>query len=89
MRCLAPMIIPQSCRNILEEILGSLAERLPCLKLRQHLGLGDAESVDELMIKWPRSGIVQKFPNVQGNRIVAITEGKDELIEKHYGKPVK
>ena len=57
--------------------------------LRQHIGLGDAESVDELMIKWPRSGIVQKFENVQGNRIVAITEGKNELVEKHYGKPTR
>jgi enediyne biosynthesis protein E4 len=55
--------------------------------LRQHFGLGDATSVDELTVKWPRSGIVQKFQNVAGNRIVRITEGTNELVEKHYTRP--
>ena len=52
--------------------------------LRQHFGLGDAASVDELTVKWPRSGIVQTFHNVAANRIVHITEGRDELVDKHY-----
>lgn len=57
--------------------------------LRQHFGIGDATSVDELTVKWPRSGIVQKFQNVAGNRIVQITEGSNELVEKHYTKAAK
>jgi hypothetical protein len=52
--------------------------------LRQHFGLADATSVDELVVKWPRSGITQSFHNVAGDRIVQITEGKDEVVEKHY-----
>ena len=54
--------------------------------LRQHFGLGEATSVDEITVKWPRSGIVQTFHNVAGNRIVQITEGKNELVEKNYPK---
>ena len=52
--------------------------------LRQHFGLGDAAAVDEMMVQWPRSGIVQKFQNVAANRIVQITEGSDALVEKKY-----
>ncbi len=52
--------------------------------LRLHFGLSDATSADEMTVKWPRSGTVQKFKNVAGNRIIKITEGKDELVERHY-----
>jgi len=52
--------------------------------LRQHFGLGDATSVDEIVVKWPRSGIVQKFTNVAGNRIIEITEGVDSIKDKQY-----
>ena len=52
--------------------------------LRQHFGIADATAVDDLTVKWPVSGTVQKFQNVAGNRIVRITEGKDELVEPHY-----
>jgi len=54
--------------------------------LRQHFGLGDATGVDEITVKWPRSGIVQTFRNVAGNRIIQITEGKNEIVEKNYPK---
>ena len=52
--------------------------------LRQHFGLADAAVVDELTVRWPRSGLVQKFRNVAANRIVEITEGQQALVEKHY-----
>ena len=55
--------------------------------LRQHFGLGDSDSVDELTVRWPRSGIVQTFHAVAANRIVEITEGSDRLVEKHYRRP--
>jgi hypothetical protein len=57
--------------------------------LRQHFGLGDAATVDELTVKWPRSGITQVFRGVAPNRIIQITEGEDRIVEKSYGKPVK
>ncbi len=52
--------------------------------LRQYFGLNDASAVDEMVVRWPRSGIVQKFQNVAGNRIVQVTEGSDGLVEKKY-----
>ncbi len=54
--------------------------------LRQYFGLGDAPVVDELRVTWPRSGITQTFKSVPTNRIVQVTEGKDELVEKIYKK---
>jgi hypothetical protein len=58
--------------------------------LRLYFGLGDPAAdgeppaIDELVIRWPRSGREQHFANVAGNRIVAIEEGRDELLEKAY-----
>jgi hypothetical protein len=45
--------------------------------LRLHFGLGAAAVVDELTIKWPASGIVQRFKNVSADRIVKVIEGGD------------
>jgi len=56
--------------------------------LRQHFGLSDSAMVDELTVRWPRSGVVQKFEHVAGDRILEITEGKSRLVEKRY-EPVK
>ena len=52
--------------------------------LRQYFGLNDATAVDELLVKWPRSGVTQTFHHVAANRIVEVTEGRDELVEKTY-----
>jgi ASPIC/UnbV protein/VCBS repeat protein len=52
--------------------------------LRQYFGLNDASAVDELTVRWPRSGITQTFRDISGNRIVEVTEGKDSLAEKRY-----
>jgi hypothetical protein len=52
--------------------------------LRQHFGLGGDAVVDELIVRWPRSGVVQTFRTVAANRIVEITEGSDNLVEKRY-----
>jgi hypothetical protein len=57
--------------------------------LRQHFGLGNATSVDELTVKWPASGTVQTFKNIPGNRIIEITEGVDQIKEKHYTEAKK
>jgi hypothetical protein len=53
--------------------------------LRQHFGLGVATEVDSLTVRWPRSGVVQTFHHVAANRIIEITEAKNELVEKQYG----
>jgi len=52
--------------------------------LRQYFGLNAATTIDELTIRWPRSGLVQTFRDVAADRIVEVTEGRDVLVEKHY-----
>jgi hypothetical protein len=47
--------------------------------LRQHFGLGEATTVDELRVRWPRSDAVQVFRNLPADRIVTVTEGRDTL----------
>ncbi|MEX2262160.1 MAG: CRTAC1 family protein [Bryobacteraceae bacterium] len=54
--------------------------------LRQHFGLGEAAMIDEMTVRWPRSGITQKFENLAVNRTVEVTEGKDAVLEKAYAK---
>jgi hypothetical protein len=44
--------------------------------LRQYFGLGDATRVDELRVRWPRSGRMQVFKDLPINRIVTVTEGR-------------
>ena len=46
--------------------------------LRQHLGLGKAESIDLLEIFWPTTGETQQFREVSVNRLIEITEGESE-----------
>ncbi len=53
--------------------------------LRQHFGLGAETVVDELVVRWPRSGREQRFSGVAANRIVEVREGRAELAQKSYG----
>ena len=50
--------------------------------LRQYFGLGDRDRADELIVRWPRSGITQRFTGVPANQIVEVTEGVDGLVTK-------
>jgi hypothetical protein len=52
--------------------------------LRLHFGLAGAARVEELTVKWPASGTVQRFTNVPADRLVHVTEGGG-LVEKRYG----
>jgi hypothetical protein len=52
--------------------------------LRQHFGLSDNVVVDDLVIKWPKTGATQTFHKIPADRIVQVTEGRDEIVEKHY-----
>ena len=50
--------------------------------LRPHLGLGSAASVDFLEVRWPGSGLVQRFDGpIASNRTYEIREGKPGLKE--------
>ncbi|HYL05636.1 MAG TPA: ASPIC/UnbV domain-containing protein, partial [Thermoanaerobaculia bacterium] len=52
--------------------------------LRLHFGLGEAAAADEVTVRWPASGLVERFADVAGDRIVALTEGSGRLVEKRY-----
>ena len=52
--------------------------------LRLHFGLDQVEQVDELIVRWPRSGIIQRFENVTPNRLYEIRENANELMEKTF-----
>jgi len=52
--------------------------------LRLHFGLGEAAVTEEMTVRWPASGLVERFENVAGDRIVALTEGSGRLIERRY-----
>jgi hypothetical protein len=56
--------------------------------LRPHIGLGKATVVNALEIRWPGSGLVQRFSGpIVADRIYEIREGEKEL--KHVDIPVK
>jgi hypothetical protein len=51
--------------------------------LRQYFGLNDAAHVDELTVRWPRSGKTQTFRNIEADRIIRITENDPQIA--HIG----
>jgi hypothetical protein len=53
--------------------------------LNLHFGLNQAVQVDEMLVRWPRSGIVQRFEQVAANRYYEIQEGQQALMPKPYG----
>jgi hypothetical protein len=52
--------------------------------LRQHFGLAGHTQVDELTVRWPRTGAVQTFRNLRANQIIEITEGTNTVVEQKY-----
>jgi hypothetical protein len=53
--------------------------------LHLHFGLDRAAQVDEMLVRWPRSGLVQRFANVTANRFYELKEGQEQLLAKPYG----
>ena len=48
--------------------------------LRPHIGVGKATTIDAVEIRWPGSGLVQRFKGpIVADRVYEITEGKPEL----------
>lgn len=46
-----------------------------CNPLRQHIGIGQAVSVESIEIKWPRSNTTQVFKNIDAGMSIKIKEG--------------
>src|SRR5687768_2073497 len=48
--------------------------------LRQEIGLGKTERIDELTVIWPGSGTEQMFTNLPVRQVLTIREGKSPLL---------
>jgi FG-GAP-like repeat/ASPIC and UnbV len=46
---------------------------------RKEIGIGKAEIIDEMIIKWPTSGIVQVFKNLSPDQFLKIQEGNNQI----------
>jgi tetratricopeptide (TPR) repeat protein len=49
--------------------------------LRKEIGIGRAKQIDELIINWPTSGIIQVFKNLAPDEFIKIKEGKNEFVK--------
>ncbi len=47
--------------------------------MQQEIGLGSAESIEEVTIVWPGSGTEQHFVGVEPRRFYSVVEGEPEL----------
>ena len=47
--------------------------------LQQEIGLGDADAIDELIVRWP-GGSEQRFSNVDANRTYRVVQGERDLV---------
>jgi hypothetical protein len=43
--------------------------------LRLHFGVGKAQSIDVVEVKWPTTGKIERFTEVKANHILTIREG--------------
>jgi len=43
--------------------------------LRLHFGIGSAETIDGIEIKWPTTQKIERFTQVKANQILTIREG--------------
>ncbi|MFP6654732.1 MAG: CRTAC1 family protein, partial [Myxococcota bacterium] len=50
--------------------------------MQQEIGLGDAQRIEEIRIRWPGNEGVQIFRDVRPNRFYRAVEGRAELIEE-------
>ncbi len=48
--------------------------------LQQEIGLGAADGVETLTVRWPGSGAVQVFTGVAMDRFYELVEGRDQLV---------
>jgi hypothetical protein len=49
--------------------------------LEQHIGIGSADRVSELVVTWPATGVVDRIPNVEADRRYTLREGDGKLLE--------
>ena len=48
--------------------------------LEQHIGIGPAQLVNEVLVAWPATGVVDRIRNVPANRRYTLREGENKLV---------
>ncbi|HEY4875008.1 MAG TPA: CRTAC1 family protein, partial [Puia sp.] len=54
--------------------------------LRKEIGIGKAKIIDELIIKWPTTGILQVFKNIKPCQFLKIREGNEQIEKMNLKK---
>ncbi|MBW3670256.1 MAG: ASPIC/UnbV domain-containing protein, partial [Acidobacteria bacterium] len=49
--------------------------------MQQEIGLGDADVIERIIVRWPGSGTVQQFESVAMNRVWLVLENEPKLQE--------
>jgi hypothetical protein len=57
---------------------------LGCNPLRAHLGLGDAQRIEFVEVRWPASGDAQRVTGVEPDSAIAITQGGDKVERRPH-----
>lgn len=55
--------------------------------LRQHIGVGSAERIDSIEIRWPATGNVQSLRDVDVDQSIRVTEGEEDFEELFHQRP--
>ena len=55
--------------------------------LRLHFGLGSAQAVDRIDIRWPLQNSVEAITNVKANQFLTLTEGKGITEARRFSAP--
>jgi hypothetical protein len=50
--------------------------------MQQEIGLGNARRIEEIVIRWPGSGTLQKFSQVPMNRVYLAKEDEAEFVRQ-------
>jgi hypothetical protein len=53
--------------------------------LRLHFGLGTAQKIDSLSVRWPTTERVDKFENLDPNQVLTIQEGSGVIRSEKFG----
>ena len=75
---------PGNCPRAIYRWIGTGAS-FGCNPLRAEIGLGGAQRVDRLEVRWPGKRATQTFEGLAVRRAYRITEGSNEIVTTDAG----